>query len=53
VVYFEAAPGDLLFFHANTLHASAEHQQTPLSLICCYNTRENRSKGHHHRYTRW
>jgi ectoine hydroxylase len=43
MVYFEADPGDVLFFHANTLHASAANtsDRPRWSLICCYNTKGN------------
>ena len=55
LVYFEAEPGDALFFHSNTLHSSAPNTSPHprWSLICCYNTRENDPyKEHHHpRYT--
>ena len=55
MVYFEADPGDVLFFHANTLHASAPNTSPNprWSLICCYNTRENDpyKKHHHPNYT--
>jgi hypothetical protein len=50
-VYFEAQPGDVLFFHGNTLHASNANtsDRSRWSLICCYNTRENNPyKEHHH-----
>lgn len=41
--YFEAEPGDVLFFHANVLHRSDQNrsQQPRWSLIACYNTRHN------------
>jgi len=55
LVYFEAEPGDTLFFHANVLHASAPNvsPNPRWSLICCYNTRENDpyKESHHPRYT--
>jgi len=55
LVYFEAEPGDVLFFHANTLHSSAPNTSPNprWSLICCYNTRENNpyKESHHPRYT--
>ena len=55
MVYFEAAPGDVLFFHANTLHASAANTspRPRWSLICCYNTKHNDpyKKSHHPGYT--
>ncbi len=55
MVYFEADPGDVLFFHGNVLHASAANTSPNprWSLICCYNTRENDpyKESHHPRYT--
>jgi ectoine hydroxylase-related dioxygenase (phytanoyl-CoA dioxygenase family) len=51
LVYFEAGPGDALFFHSNMLHCSAPNlsPNPRWSLICCYNTRENDPyKKHHH-----
>jgi hypothetical protein len=55
MVYFEAEPGDVLFFHANTLHASAANTSPNprWSLICCYNTKSNDpyKKSHHPNYT--
>src|SRR5688572_18547347 len=51
MVYFEADPGDVLFFHSNTLHASAPNtsDRPRWSLICCYNTKHNNPyKKHHH-----
>jgi len=55
MVWFEAEPGDVLFFHANILHASAPNTSSNprWSLICCYNTRSNDpyKESHHPRYT--
>ena len=55
MVYFEAEPGDVLFFHANVLHASAPNTSANprWSLICCYNTKTNDpyKESHHPRYT--
>jgi hypothetical protein len=55
MVYFEAEPGDALFFHANVLHASAANTSPHprWSLICCYNTKSNDpyKKSHHPNYT--
>ena len=55
MVYFEAEPGDVLFFHANVLHASAANTSPNprWSLICCYNTKSNDpyKKSHHPNYT--
>jgi ectoine hydroxylase-related dioxygenase (phytanoyl-CoA dioxygenase family) len=46
-VYCEMAPGDGLFFHANTLHRSDRNtSDTPRwGLICCYNTKTNTPRG--------
>jgi hypothetical protein len=55
LVYCLMAPGDALFFHANTLHCSAANRsdQPRNLLICCYNKATNDPyKEHHHpRYT--
>ncbi len=55
MVYFEAEPGDVLFFHANVLHASAANTSANprWSLICCYNTKSNDpyKTSHHPNYT--
>lgn len=42
-VHFEADPGDAVFFHCNTLHASAANTSPDprWSLIMCYNARTN------------
>jgi ectoine hydroxylase-related dioxygenase (phytanoyl-CoA dioxygenase family) len=54
-IYVEMAPGDALFFHANTLHRSdqnrSEHDRW--ALICCYNGRRNSpyKEGRHPSYT--
>src|SRR4051812_7478048 len=50
-VYVELAPGDVLFFHSNTLHASDQNKSPHprWSLICCYNTKHNNPyKASHH-----
>ena len=50
-VYVEMAPGDVLFFHSNTLHASDQNksQHPRWSFICCYNSRHNNPyKTSHH-----
>ncbi len=56
LVYFEAEPGDTLFFHGNTLHCSAANTSPNprWSLICCYNTKTNDpyKKSHHPGYTK-
>lgn len=49
--YAELAPGDVLFFHGNTLHASDQNQSPNprWSFICCYNTKHNNPyKASHH-----
>ena len=55
-VYVELDPGDVLFFHSNTLHRSDQNtSETPRwSLLCCYNTRHNNpyKKSHHPFYKR-
>ena len=55
MVYFEAEPGDVLFLHGNSLHASAANTSPNprWSLICCYNTKSNDpyKESHHPRYT--
>jgi ectoine hydroxylase len=51
LVYVEMAPGDVLFFHANTLHRSDQNKSPNprWSMICCYNTRHNNPyKASHH-----
>ena len=51
LVYCEMAPGDAVFFHANTLHASAANttDKPRRLLICCYNKATNDPyKTHHH-----
>ena len=54
------SPGDTLFLHCNTLHASAQNrsERPRWSLICCYNTKTNDPyiPHHHPSYTpldRW
>ena len=48
-------PGDVLYFHANTLHRSDQNRsdRRRWSTICCYNARSNDSfkESHHPRYT--
>ncbi|KAI6653813.1 Phytanoyl-CoA dioxygenase family protein [Oopsacas minuta] len=43
-------PGDTLFLHCNTLHASAQNKSNypRWSLICCYNTKSNNPYIPHH-----
>lgn len=51
LVYVELEPGDVLFFHSNTLHRSDQNKspQPRWSLLCCYNTRHNNPyKASHH-----
>lgn len=51
LVHCEMEPGDALFFHANTLHASAANttDKPRRLLICCYNKATNNPyKAHHH-----
>jgi ectoine hydroxylase len=53
-VYVELAPGDVLFFHSNTLHASDQNKsENPRwSFTCCYNTKHNNpfKESHHPSY---
>jgi ectoine hydroxylase len=55
VFYVEMDPGDVLFFHSNLLHASAENtsDKPRWSMICCYNAARNNpyKESHHPRYT--
>ena len=55
LVYVEAEPGDVLFFHCNLLHRSdANRSPNPRwSLICCYNAARNDPymESRHPRYT--
>lgn len=55
LVYVEMEPGDVLFFHPNLLHRSAENRsENPRwSMICCYNAARNDpyKESHHPRYT--
>jgi ectoine hydroxylase-related dioxygenase (phytanoyl-CoA dioxygenase family) len=48
-------PGDALFFHGLTLHASDANtsERSRWSIICCYNTKHNDpyAEAHHPRYT--
>ena len=51
LVHVELAPGDVLFFHSNTLHASDQNksEHPRWSFICCYNTKHNDPyKASHH-----
>lgn len=50
-VYCEMDPGDALFFHCNTLHASGQNtsDHSRNVLLCCYNRMSNNPyKEHHH-----
>jgi hypothetical protein len=55
LVHVEMAPGDAVFFHANTLHRSDRNrsQQPRWSMICSYNAARNDpyKDSHHPRYT--
>ena len=55
LVHCEMEPGDVLFFHCNTLHRSDQNRSDDRrwTLICCYNAaRNNPYLDHHHpRYT--
>ncbi|MEM7443356.1 MAG: phytanoyl-CoA dioxygenase family protein [Pseudomonadota bacterium] len=51
LVYCEMDPGDVLFFHCNTLHRSDQNRSPDRrwTLICCYNSASNNPyKDHHH-----
>lgn len=51
LVYVQMKPGDVLFFHSNTLHRSDQNKSPNprWSFICCYNTKHNNpyKKSHH------
>ena len=55
LIYCEMEPGDVLFFHCNTLHRSDKNNSHDRrwTLLCCYNAaRNNPFIDHHHpRYT--
>ena len=55
LVYCEMEPGDVLFFHCNTLHRSDQNRSADRrwTLICCYNAARNDPyvDHHHPRYT--
>jgi len=55
VVHCEMRPGDVVFFHSNTLHRSDQNRsENPRwSMICCYNAARNDpyKDSHHPRYT--
>ena len=54
-VHCEMAPGDALFFHANTLHRSDQNHSPHdrWAMICCYNARSNSpyKAGRHPQFT--
>ncbi len=54
LVYAELEPGDVLFFHSNTLHRSDANKspEPRWSLLCCYNTKHNDpyKESHHPGY---
>jgi hypothetical protein len=55
LVYVEMEPGDVLFFHANTLHRSDQNRSANprWSMICSYNAARNNpyQESQHPRYT--
>lgn len=55
LVYCEMEPGDVVFFHCNTLHRSDQNRSPDRrwTLICCYNAARNDPylDHHHPRYT--
>jgi len=55
LVYVEMEPGDVLYFHSNTLHRSDQNKSDNprWSIICCYNAARNNpyKEAHHPRYT--
>ena len=55
LVYCEMEPGDVLFFHCNTLHRSDQNRSDSRrwTLICCYNAARNNPyiEHHHPQYT--
>jgi ectoine hydroxylase len=55
LVFCEMEPGDTIFFHANTLHCSAQNESEfpRWALISCYNAKSNDPyiDSHHPRYT--
>lgn len=56
LVYAEMDPGDAVFFHSNTLHASGPNHSdnSRWAMICCYNAASNDpyKESHHPGYTR-
>jgi len=55
-VFCEMAPGDAVFFHANTLHCSGPNESANprWAMICCYNSAANDpfKESHHPGYTK-
>ncbi len=55
LIYCEMEPGDVLFFHCNTLHRSDKNKSDKRrwTLLCCYNLAENDPfiDHHHPNYT--
>ena len=55
LIYCEMEPGDVLFFHCNTLHRSDKNDsgKRRWTLLCCYNLAENNPfiDHHHPKYT--
>jgi len=55
LVHVEMAPGDIVFFHCNTLHRSDQNRSPHprWSMICSYNAARNNpyKDSHHPRYT--
>ncbi len=49
-VYCEMEPGDVVFFHCNTLHRSDQNRSAARrwTLICCYNAASNNPVLEHH-----
>ena len=56
LIHITMNPGDALFFHSNTLHASDsnESEHPRWAMICCYNAASNDpyKDSHHPRYTK-
>jgi ectoine hydroxylase len=56
LIYVTMNPGDVLFFHPNTLHRSDQNtsENPRWSMICCYNAARNDpyKDSHHPRYTK-
>ena len=56
LIHARMDPGDAMFFHSNTLHASAANNSdhSRWAMICCYNAASNNpyKESHHPRYTK-